>query len=79
MRKTPGILFIVGTSGATHLPMEIAKTTLKYGGTIVDINTNDNLFTELIKDNKNKIIIRGTSTETLKMIYEIIKSTCEYH
>lgn len=71
--KNSGVLFIVGTSGATNLPMSIAETTLKYGGTIVDINTEDNLFTELIKDKKNKIIIRETSTNTLKIINEILK------
>lgn len=54
--------------------MAIAETTLKYGGTIVDINTEDNLFTELIKDKKNKIIIRKTSTETLKTIREIVEN-----
>lgn len=74
--KNSGILFIVGTSGATNLPIAIAETTLKYGGTIVDINTEDNLFTKLIKDKKNKIIIRGTSTETLKTIKEIFKNIC---
>jgi len=74
--KNSGVLFIVGTSGATNLPMAIAETTLKYGGTIVDINTEDNLFTELIKDKKNKIIIRETSTNTLKMINEILKNIC---
>ena len=74
--KNSGILFIVGTSGATNLPMAIAETTLKYGGTIVDINTEDNLFTKLIKDKKNKIIIRGTSTENLKTIKEFFKNIC---
>lgn len=74
--KNSGILFIAGTSGATNLPIAIAETTLKYGGTIVDINTEDNLFTKLIKDKKNKIIIRDTSTETLKTIKEIFKNIC---
>lgn len=74
--KNSGVLFIAGTSGATNLPIAIAETTLKYGGTIVDINTEDNLFTKLIKDKKNKIIIRGTSTETLKTIKEIFKNIC---
>jgi len=76
MAKKSGILFIVGTSGATNLPMLIAETTLKYGGTIVDINTEDNLFTEFLKDKKNKIIIRENSTNTLKIINEILKTIC---
>jgi NAD-dependent deacetylase len=74
--KNSGVLFIVGTSGATNLPIAIAETTLKYGGTIVDINTEDNQFTKLIKDKKNKLIIRETSTEALKTINEIIKNIC---
>lgn len=71
--KNSGVLFIIGTSGATNLPMAIAETTLKYGGTIVDINTEDNLFTVLIKDKKNKIIIRETSTKVLKTIRELLQ------
>lgn len=75
--KNSGILFIVGTSGATNLPMTITETTLKYGGTIVDINTEDNFFTAKIKDKKNKLIIRETASEVLKMIKDIIKETVE--
>nr|WP_294779929.1 Sir2 family NAD-dependent protein deacetylase [uncultured Flavobacterium sp.] len=70
--KNSGILFIIGTSGATNLPIAITENTLKYGGTIVDINTEDNQFTALIKDKKNKIIIRQTATEALKTIKDII-------
>lgn len=72
--KNSGVLFIVGTSGATSLPLVIAETALKYGSTIVDINTEDNNFTELIKHKKNKIIIREKSTEVLKLITEILKN-----
>lgn len=72
--KNSGILFFVGTSGATNLPIAIAETALKYGSTIVDINTDDNNFTELIKNKKNKIIIREKSTEVLMVIKEIIKN-----
>lgn len=75
--KNSGILFIVGTSGATSLPIAIAETALKYGATIVDINTEDNNFTELIKDKKNKLIIREKSTDVLKVIKEVIKNTSE--
>ncbi|MEI7487506.1 MAG: Sir2 family NAD-dependent protein deacetylase [Chryseobacterium sp.] len=75
--KNSGILFIVGTSGATSLPITIAETALKYGATIVDINTEDNNFTELIKNKQNKLIIREKSTEVLELIKEIIKNTSE--
>jgi NAD-dependent deacetylase len=72
--KNSGILFILGTSGATNLPLAIAETTLKYGGYIIDINTEDNNFTNLIKDKKNKLIVRETSTNALNAINEIIKN-----
>lgn len=72
--KNSGILFIIGTSGATNLPFAIAETALKYGATLVDINTEDNHFTGLIKNKKNKIIVRETSTEVLRWIDEIIRN-----
>ena len=75
--KNSGVLFIIGTSGATNLPLAIAETSLKYGAYIVDINTEDNHFTELIKNKKNKLIIREKSTEVLKVIKEIIENLSE--
>lgn len=72
--KNSGILFIIGTSGATNLPFAIAETALRYGATLVDINTEDNHFTGLIKNKKNKIIVRETSTEALRWIDEIIRN-----
>jgi NAD-dependent deacetylase len=70
--KNIGVLFIVGTSGATTLPLEIAKSVLKYGGYVIDINTEDNQFTKLIEGIKNKLIIRGKSSEALPMIRKMI-------
>lgn len=75
--KNSGVLFIIGTSGATNLPLAIAETSLKYGAYIVDINTEDNHFTELIKNKKNKLIIREKSTEVLKVIKEIVENLSE--
>ncbi|WP_294286834.1 Sir2 family NAD-dependent protein deacetylase [uncultured Chryseobacterium sp.] len=71
--KNSGVLFIIGTSGATNLPLAIAETALKYGAFVIDINTEDNYFTELIKNKKNKLIIRERSTEVLTVVKEIIK------
>ena len=75
--KNSGVLFIIGTSGATNLPFAIAETALKYGAFIVDINTEDNHFTELIVNKKNKLIIREKSTEVLRVIKEIIENLSE--
>jgi len=71
--KNSGVLFIVGTSGATTLPMEIARNTIKYGGYVVDINIEDNYFTELIRGKKNALIIRERSSDILPQIKERIE------
>lgn len=72
--KNTGLLFIIGTSGATNLPIQLAETTLKYGGYIVDINIEDNAFSDLIKDKKRKLIIREQSSTILPVIENIIKN-----
>ena len=66
--KNSGVLFIIGTSGATTLPLAIAETTLKYGGYVVDINIEDNLFTKLFKKKKNFVSIRKKSSDILPEI-----------
>jgi NAD-dependent deacetylase len=75
--KNSGILFIVGTSGATNLPIEIARTTLKYGGYVVDMNIEDNHFTELLKDKKRAIVVRERSSDILPLIKEQIEKSIE--
>jgi NAD-dependent deacetylase len=72
--KNSGVLFIIGTSGATGLPIAIAETAIKYGAFIVDINIEDNNFTELIRNKKNALIIREKSTDVLKAIKESIEN-----
>lgn len=75
--KNSGILFIIGTSGATNLPLEIARTTLKYGGYVVDVNVEDNHFTELLKNKKRAITVRGKSSDILPIIKEQIEKSIE--
>jgi len=70
--KNSGILFVLGTSGATNLPIMLAQTTLKYGGYVVDINLEDNHFTELIRKNKRKVIIRDKTSNVLPVIEALI-------
>lgn len=72
--KNSGILFIVGTSGATNLPIEIARSTLRYGGYIIDLNIEDNHFTELLKGRKNTLSIREKSSDILPKIKERIEA-----
>ena len=71
--KNSGVLFIVGTSGATNLPIEIAKTTLKNGGYVVDANIEDNHFTTLLKGKKRVLTIRERSKDILQSIKEVLE------
>lgn len=72
--KNSGVLFVIGTSGATNLPMALAQQTLPYGGYVVDINIEDNLFTELIQNKKNKLIVRQKSSEVLPLIKNTLEN-----
>lgn len=71
--KNSGMLFILGTSGATSLPLAITETALKYGAFIIDVNIEDNQFTALIQKNKRKIIIRKKTSEVLAVVLELIR------
>ncbi len=41
------LLVVVGSSGATNLPLQIATTVARRGHPIVDVNPEDNVFSEL--------------------------------
>lgn len=71
--KNSGVLFILGTSGATSLPLAITETTLKYGGTVVEVNIEENNFTELLKGKKRQLSIRKKTSEVLPEIKALIQ------
>jgi NAD-dependent deacetylase len=73
--KNTGILFIIGTSGATTLPLRIAHTALQYGAYIIDLNIEDNHFTKLLDDKKRAIIIREEIKVTLPIIKDLIEKS----
>lgn len=72
--KNTGILFVIGTSGATTLPQMIAETVLQYGGFLVEINTEeDSYFYERFSRTKKYILIKEKASDTLIKIKEIIE------
>lgn len=71
--KRTGILFILGTSGETTLPQEIAKTVLAKGGIVVEINIEESFFSKLLENKKNGIIISSKSTPFLSELSDAIK------
>jgi NAD-dependent deacetylase len=75
--KNTGVLFVIRTSGATNLPIQIAQTTIQYGGYVVDINLENNSFSDYLSTKKNKLILRGKSIEFSPKIKQLIKNCVE--
>lgn len=56
--KYTGILFVIGTSGATTLPQMIVEKVLAKGGMVVEVNIEDSYFSKFLKGKKNGIVIK---------------------
>lgn len=68
--KETGLLFIIGTSGATNLPQIVAKKTLENNGMVVEVNINSSYFSELLEHKKNGIVIHSESSPFLTSLYQ---------
>lgn len=55
------LLIIVGTSGATNLPNQVARVVKLRGGVIVDVNVERNLFSELAVSDGSGYFMQGES------------------
>lgn len=71
--KTTGILFIVGTSGATTLPQVVAQNVLSKNGMVVEVNTDASYFTSLLENKKNGIVINADSSQFLSELKKEIE------
>ncbi|MFK7907442.1 MAG: NAD-dependent deacetylase [Chitinophagales bacterium] len=60
--KEAGILFVLGTSGATNLPQVIARNTLARNGMVVEVNIEESYFSELLENKKNGIVVNQRSS-----------------
>lgn len=63
--KYTGILFVIGTSGATTLPQMIVGKVLAKGGMVVEVNIEDSYFSKFLKGKKNGIVIKQKSSPFL--------------
>ncbi|MFN2167856.1 MAG: SIR2 family NAD-dependent protein deacylase, partial [Anaerolineae bacterium] len=68
-----GLLLVVGTSGATNLPNQVAWTVFQNGGTIIDINTAPIPFSQLALRTPGGAFIKGTSGRILPELVDILK------
>lgn len=62
------LLIIVGTSGTTTLPNIIAETVYNRGKTIIDINLDQNPFSDIAVKSPGGGFIKGSSTEVLPQL-----------
>ena len=66
------LLITVGTSGATNLPQQVAWLVYQNGGTIIDINLEQNPFSELAEQSPGGAFIQGASAIVLPEMAEIL-------
>lgn len=62
---TAGVLLVVGTSGATNLPMQVGQMALSTGATIVDINPEPNPFSAMAQRADNGFYLQGSGGDHL--------------
>ncbi len=62
------LLLVVGTSGATNLPMQIGEIAFRRGVAIVDVNPEENPFSELCQAAPTGFFARGSACERLPEI-----------
>lgn len=71
--KLSGLLFVIGTSGATNLPRMIVENTLRRQGIVIEINPNESYFSEKLTNKKNGYWIKEKSGKVLSELNRIIK------
>lgn len=59
------LLFLIGTSGATTLPTYVVLFAIETGAYVVEINTNETQFTELVKSYDKGLVQTGTASMLL--------------
>ena len=62
------LLIIAGTSGTTTLPNHITTIVYQHGGTIIDINIEQNPFSNMAKNSPNGAFLKMTCSEGLAKI-----------
>lgn len=64
------LLIIVGTSGATALPNHIVSLVQQKNGTIIDINPEENPFSDMAKSSPDGMFINLSSSQVLPQLAE---------
>lgn len=64
------LLLVIGTSGATNLPMQVGVTVVHRGGAVIDINPEPNPFSQMAISATNGYYCSEKSSEALPRIVE---------
>jgi NAD-dependent deacetylase len=70
--REASLLLVVGTSGATNLPMQIGEIAHGRGAALVDVNPEPNPFSELALASERGFFARGTACERLPEIARVL-------
>jgi NAD-dependent deacetylase len=66
------LLLVVGTSGATNLPMRIGELCLQLGTIFLDVNPDDNPFASMARESAHGLAIKSSACEALPRIAKIL-------
>ncbi len=66
------LLLVVGTSGATNLPMQIGELAYRRGIAMVDVNPEENPFSELCRRARRGFFARGSACERLPEMVRVL-------
>jgi NAD-dependent deacetylase len=69
------LLLVVGTSGATNLPMQIGRICFSRGAAVVDVNPEENPFSAFAERAERGYFARGSACERLPAIVEALAPT----
>jgi NAD-dependent deacetylase len=64
------LLLVVGTSGATNLPLQIGKRVMEHNGAVIDINPDENPFAEMARKAECGMHVAEKSAKILPQIIE---------
>ncbi|NOY90322.1 MAG: RNA polymerase subunit sigma [Deltaproteobacteria bacterium] len=67
------MLVIVGTTGQTNLPVQMAESAFRQGAIVVVINAEPNPFSEAVERSGEGIFLQGTAGEHVPRVVEALK------
>lgn len=66
------VLFTIGTMATTNLPNQVFATAYHNGALLIDINIEENPFSDALSKSTNGYFLKGKSGEILPLLYQAI-------